>query len=120
MENAKPTVKITGFDQPKDVSDAEIAFGGINGLMPPYKGLEEFDCYSRGKKSWGRDLFMDWFYKGLKSLELYPKQGIDKNKALRHIKAVMQSFEPSHEHKVAACAFLFEKWFESGKWECGA
>ena len=113
MTQAKPKTEITGFDQPKELTNAEVAFGRIDGLMPPYKGLEEFDCYTRGTKSWGRTLFTDWFYSGIKNLDLKPREGIDKDKALRHIKAIMQSFEPSHEHKVAACSYLFEKWVES-------
>ena len=99
---------------PKDVSDLDIAFGAIKGLMPPMASIPEEFHHSR---SWGNKLFSDWFYAGLKSLELTPKAGIDKQKALRHIRAIMGSFEPKHEHKEAAVAFLFDHWFEPAKWE---
>lgn len=101
------------FEQPKDVSQVDMVFGQIDGLMPKYSTIEEYDR----RDGWGHKLFTDWFYCGLKSLEMKPKEGIDKEKALRHIKAIMGSFEPKHEHKTAACAYLFEKWFESAKWE---
>jgi len=52
-------------------------------------------------------------------LELVPKEGVDKDKAMRHIKAIMASWRPKHEDKEAACAFLFSEWFESAKWKKG-
>jgi len=105
------------FDQPKEISDTDIAFGCVKGLMPKYDDIPaKFNCYT-GEQSWANQLFMDWFYCGLKSLSLQPREGINKDKALRHIKTIMSSFEPKHEHKVATCAFLLDKWFESGKWE---
>lgn len=98
---------------PADVDAATAAFpGSIRHLMP---SRAELNSYSSG---WGRRLFNDWFYCGLKGIELAPKDGIDKARALRHIKAIMGSFEPKHEDKEAACALLFETWFEpSSKWE---
>jgi hypothetical protein len=98
---------------PKDVSDLDIAFGGINGLMPAMDSIPKE--FHRG--AWSNKLFSDWFYAGLKSLELTPKEGIDKTKAMRHIRAIMGSFEPKHEHKEAAVAYLLDQWFEPGKWE---
>lgn len=98
---------------PVEVDAATAAFpGSIRHLMPPRAAL---DSYSNG---WGSRLFNDWFYSGLKSLELAPKEGIDKKKAMRHITTIMSSFEPKHEDKEAACGYLFEQWFEpGGKWE---
>jgi len=29
----------------------------------------------------------------------------------------MVSFNPSHEHKVAACTYLMSEWFEDAEWE---
>jgi len=48
-----------------------------------------------------------------------PNDGIDQNKALRHIKAILGSFEPKHEHKEAAAAYLLSLWFKSVKYAKG-
>lgn len=99
--------------KPIDVDAVTMAFpAGIKHLMPPREQIEAY------KSGWGGKLFNDWFFCGLKSLELMPKEGIDKSKALRHIRTIMGSFEPKHEHKEAAVALLLEEWFEPGKWEC--
>ena len=63
-----------------------------------------------------RKLFSDWFYCGLKSLEFMPKKEIDKDKAVRHIRSVMGSFEPRHEDKTAACVYMLSEWFEDITW----
>lgn len=104
---------MNNFSKPLDVSDLDLAFGGrIAKLMPTYEEL-------RGIKidpKWER-LFSEWFFLGLKSLELTPKEGIDKSKAIRHIRAIMGSFEPKHEHKERGCAYLLSQFFEDAKWE---
>jgi hypothetical protein len=64
---------------------------------------------------WG-DLFADMFYHGLASLKLTPKEGVDSKKAFRHIRAIMKSWEPKHEHKTAAVTFLFSEWFSDAEW----
>jgi hypothetical protein len=84
------------------------------GLMPEYAEIpKEFKA---GRTKWNQ-LFADCFYSGLKSLELTPKEGIDKNKAWAHIRYIMGSWEPKHEHKEAAVAYLLSQWFEDAKWE---
>lgn len=95
--------------QPQEVTDLDIAFGAnIEKLMP--KGIPK-DFY-RGRTE-QNDIVSKWFYNGLpKGTEFIPKEGIDKNKALRHIKAILVSFEPSHEDKEASCAYLLSQWFE--------
>lgn len=108
MTGAVTSDKITFL--PKDVDDVTMHFGGIKGLMPPRESVPD-------RFTWGDRLFNDWFYRGLKSIELTPKDGIDRDKAVRHIRTIMGSFEPKHEHKEAACAYLFELWFQPGKWE---
>lgn len=106
------------FSKPSEVDDVTMAFpAGIRHLMPDYEHIRQE--YDRGNK-WSNQLFNDWFCCGIKSADgLVPKEGIDKRKALRHIKTIMGSFEPKHEHKEAAVAFLFDKWFdgEQSKWE---
>lgn len=106
------------FAQPTDIDQVTMVFpGSVRHLMPSYDAIR--DEYDRGNK-WSNRLFSDWFYSGITSVDgLVPKEGIDKTRALRHIRAVMSSFEPKHEHKEAAVAYLFDKWFdgEQSKWE---
>ena len=102
------------FSQPTDVDAVDLAFpGSVHHLMPKYDDI--YEEYDRGSK-WSNRLFSDWFFRGIESVDgLVVRDGIDKAKALRHIKTVMGSFEPKHEHKEAACAYLFDKWFDGEK-----
>ena len=88
----------------------------VSGMMPPYESVPQE--FKRGTTKWNT-LFSEWFYAGLKSLVLTPKPGIDRGEALGVIKAVMGSFEPKHEHKEAAVAYLLSLWFEDASWERG-
>lgn len=100
---------------PMDVDDLTLAFpASVRKMMPPYEEIPREFRHSSNK--WNK-LFSDWFFAGIKDLELVPKDGVDLNKALRHIKAIMGSFEPKHEHKEAAVAFLFNEWFSDVKYK---
>lgn len=105
--------------KPIEVDDATLAFPAhVGHLMPPddEPGYKDYRDNWHSGDSWGFKLFEDWFYVGLSKLALFPKPGVDKDNAIRHIRAIMRSFEPQHEDKTAACAFLFEHWFESAEW----
>lgn len=105
--------------KPQVISDVELAFPAkVKHLMPDMKDIpEEFKQFCGRGTKWNQ-LFSDWFYSGLSKLDLVPKDGIDKNLALRHIRAVMGSFEPKHEHKEAAVAYLLSLWFtDESSWE---
>lgn len=92
--------------RPIKVSDLDMAFGGdVKRLMPP--GID----YKWNGKGWGAALFNKLFFSGGNVEHLSPRPGIDKATALRHIRAVMGSFEPKHENKEAAVAWMFETWF---------
>lgn len=95
----------------KEVSDIEIVFPAeVSHLMPKWEDIpDEFKHHNRTK--WNK-IFSNWFYSGLKNMKVTPNPGIDKDKALRHIKAIMGSFEPKHEHKEASIAYLMSLWFE--------
>lgn len=56
-----------------------------------------------------------WFHTGFGRGELRARPGIDHAKALRHLEAIQRSFEPAHEHKQAAVAYLMSLWFEEPK-----
>jgi len=46
---------------------------------------------------------------------LTPKDGVDVKKAMRALKAALGSFEPKHEHKMAAVGYMLSQWFDRGK-----
>jgi hypothetical protein len=97
---------------PKKVIDVEIAFGGdIGELLPSMDDIpDEFDL--PGNTKWNKIISM-WFFQGLPpETKFIPKDGIDSNDALRHIAAILRSFEPKHEHKESGCAYLMSLWFD--------
>lgn len=101
------------WDLPKEINDVQLAFpAGLSedGYLPPWEDIpHEF----RGTAhSWV--LFQQrWFGRGLpKETAFYPKEGVDLKTALRHLQALQSTYEPSHEHKEAAVAYLCSRWFE--------
>jgi hypothetical protein len=64
-------------------------------------------------------LVSDRFFLGLKDVKLIPKEGIDPDAAWRHVSTIIGSWEPKHEHKEAAAAWLLARWFESATWVNG-
>ena len=101
------------FKQPKPVSKVDLVFGGnMKELMPKYEEIPaEFKDFNKENR-WTK-LQSKWFFEGLKKNEI-PKtrEGIDQNQALTHLQAIQASWEPKHEHKVAAVAYLMSLWFE--------
>lgn len=101
-----------GFDQPKEVSDLNLAFGGdMSQLLPDWESIpEEFKTWMG--TDWNK-FVTKWFFSGANagSVTFHPEVG--KKLALRHLKAIMVSFEPKHEHKEAGVAWLLSRWCES-------
>lgn len=98
------------------VTDQEVAFGGR--LLPKYEDIpDEFKILAGCKRNKWVQLTEEWFYNGLKSCRWHPKPGIDTEKALRHIKVIMVSFGPKHEHKIAGVAYLLSQFFEDVEYE---
>ncbi len=99
----------------QEVDGPSVAFGGnMERLLPDYAAIPPE--FKDGDTKWNQ-LFSAWFYGGLKDLKLKARDGVDEKKALRHIRAVMVSFQPKHEHKEAGVAFLLSQWFEDATWE---
>lgn len=99
-----------GDPKPIAVRDLDIAFpASVRHLMPSYEQIPE--DFRRDRSPWCR-VVGTWFFKGLDASTLVPKSGIDKTNALRHLKTIMGSFEPKHEHKTASVAYLMSRWFE--------
>jgi hypothetical protein len=100
---------------PTEVDRITAAFpANVVGIfLPPWDEIpDEF------RTKWHYDnhpwcgLVNKWFGAGLSGDEVTAKDGIDRNVAIRHLKACMGSFEPKHEHKIAGVAWLMSRWFD--------
>lgn len=99
---------------PQKIDDVDVAFPAkVSHLMPKF---EEIPANYPNKSKW-LQFQSDWFYTGIKGKDLKVKEGIDKRDAIRHLQAIQGSFEPKHEHKEAAVAYLASLWFtEDSTW----
>lgn len=98
----------------QDVDDVTLAFpADVSHLMPKWQDIPEDFRTPNSRTEWNR-LVNAWFFRGLKSITVKPRPAVDVNKAMRHLMAIMHSFEPKHEHKEAAVAYLMSLWFEDG------
>lgn len=97
-------------DKPPVIRDVDVAFGSIN-HMPRYETIPS-DFKQRGNPYC--EFISDWFFGGRNAddmARLKEREGTDRAMALRAIRAIMKSWAPRHEHKVAACAYLLSEWF---------
>lgn len=98
-----------------EVDNLTLAFPAhVSNLMPKYDEIPKEFRY--GSNKWNK-FFNDMFFSGIKNLKLIPREGVNQNKAIRHIRTIAGSFEPQHEHKEAAIAYLMDQWFSDGSWE---
>lgn len=98
------------FAQPKVVTDVDMAFGGsIRDLMPRYEDIPE--DFRRERDPFSK-LVHKWFFEGIQTDVVKAKPGVDAKVAWRHLRAIMGSFEPSHEHKTSGVAWLMSQWFD--------
>lgn len=104
------------FDAPVEVSDVQLAFpGNVMHLMPAFDDIPS--DYRSNRRCWEQRLWIALFFFGLADLELLPAEGIDPDKAFRHLRCIAGSFEPKHEHKEAALAYLTSRWFVGAWWK---
>lgn len=98
-----------------EVTDVDIAFpASVKKWMPDMKDIpEEFKDWNRENK-WTKAQ-SDWFFNGIKKAQFTPKSGVDAEKAFRVLACIQGSFEPKHEHKKAAVAYLMSQWFDDYK-----
>lgn len=102
-----------GFDQPTEVSNVLLAFPGtVLHLMPAYDAIPNDFKRGHGRSQEWISLQRQWFFAGLPSDALEVKEGIDSQTAWRHLKCIQGSFEPKHEYKEAAVAWLMSRWFD--------
>lgn len=97
------------YGRPQVVDDVTLAFPAVLGsLLPP---MEEIPADYPHCREW-LEFQHKWFAGTLPSeAEMEPAEGIDAEVAGRHLAAIQRSFEPKHEHKMAAVAWLASRWF---------
>lgn len=92
------------------ISGLDLAFGNINHL-PKFDDLpEEF----QRERSPFCKIAQTLFFKGgrLSDHGMRPKEGVNAGDATAAISAILVSFKPNHEHKIAGTGFLISEWFE--------
>lgn len=104
-----------------DINRLDMAFGNIK-HMPKYDTLpDEFKRFHGNPFS---EAVSSWFFSGAKAypngieidgVKFVAKDGVPAGNALAAIRAILGSFEPKHEHKQAACAYLLHEWFDIEK-----
>lgn len=104
----------TRWALPQEVDDVTIAFPArVEHLMPSYGecGAALAEMSDRGAR-W-LAFQMSWFADGLpERLSIRPREGVDPDAAFRHLYAIQASYQPKHEHKAVAVAYLASLWFE--------
>ena len=96
--------------QPQTVNNIELVFpANVRHLMPPEEEIPEDYWRFSGPK---QTIAARWFYQGLDTSILIAKKGIDKQAAIRHLSAVLGSWEHKHEYKMAAASYLIDQWFD--------
>lgn len=96
------------FD-PQEVDDVTLAFPAqIGWLLPDPADIP--DEFWAGGTPWN-DFASHWFFQGLpEDTKAYMKPGRDGATCFRHLQAIKGSFQPKHQHKEAALAFLASQW----------
>ena len=102
-----------------ETTTLDLAFpANVLEFMPKWEDIpEEFKGFGSERDPIEITFVSDWFFGGIAKYTLIPREGVDGNKALSHIQMILASFEPKHEHKEAACAFLVREWFSDVSYE---
>ena len=110
------------WEKPQVVDALTVAFGGdMKNLLPPMKDIpEDFQRETKTSQKWYK-FQSDWFFWGIEAIKMDPHEGIDSKASWNHLAAINGSFEPKHEHKEAAVAWLASLWFKDvqyvkGRW----
>lgn len=98
---------------PLDVSDDDVLDGSTDTewLLPPWKDIPTQFRARSSSEPWCH-FVSDWFFDGTDAARMVARPGVDRRLAFRHLRAVMRSHEPKHEHKIAGVAYLCSLWFE--------
>jgi hypothetical protein len=99
----------------QEVDNILMAFpADVMNLMPKYEDIP--DEFKHGHTEWNK-IFANWFYCGIVIHKTVPKEDVDAEKAIKHLKAIIGSYQPKHEHKEAAVSYLLSQWFDEFEWE---
>lgn len=99
-----------------EINGISMAFGEIKHL-PKWEDIPAQFKNMNHHTFWNK-FISQWFFGGVskEAIEmLSPKSGVDKNKALKAVSAILRSWDPKHEHKEAGAAYLMSEWFEEPK-----
>ena len=110
---------MTDWSKPTVVDLLTQAFPArIMHLLPAYEDIppqfkqDSGTAWNTSQASWNA-WQAKWFYRGLDENDLpTPVDGVDYDIAMRHLKTIQGSWEPKHEHKEAAVAYLASLWFK--------
>lgn len=102
------------WGQPVVLSDLDAVFGSkdISEVLPTWEEIPEDFKNGWGEASKWIKKVEDWFYSGITALKMTMKEDVDPDKAMRHLKCILSSWEPKHEHKTAGVAYLMSLWFD--------
>jgi hypothetical protein len=104
--------------EPVEIDDVFLAFpADVYPLMPREEEIpEEFKLHFGNE--WLR-ITESWFFSGLgDEVKFWWKPGINPETATRHLKAILGSYQPKHQYKIQAIAFLMSIWFDKVEdWE---
>lgn len=102
---------------PVEVSKVQQVFpAGVGPLMPAWDDIPDEFKHHRFMGDHWTAIVGQWFFRGLsEKTQFVPKPGIDAKVALAHLRTIMGSYEPKHEHKEAAVAYLMSLWFKKVK-----
>lgn len=102
--------------QPQEVSNALSVFpGDVRHLMP---AMEEIPSEFKGSSNPWVKFQSKWFFFGLGDMEgVILADGVDGDLAFRHLGCIQGSYQPKHEHKEAAVAYLASRWFKEVIWK---
>lgn len=110
-----PEILNDGYDLPHPVSDIQIAFpASLGELLPPWEIIPEDFKDLNDRTDWNRfvtKLFFFGWAKAAESFTVYLHPDIDGDFAMRHLRVLLGSYEPKHEHKMAAVSWLMSRWF---------
>lgn len=89
-----------------EVTDADVAFGGYPRDF--FESAKRFDFADRTEQTRFEDIVNDLFFNGGQIPCGSTVAAPYKTRALRMFKAVVKSFEPSHEDKTRVCAAILK------------
>lgn len=111
MTATSTTQSAIDWSVPKPVSDAEFAFPTrvIGYFIPGWDELPE--TFQQGTSGY-ENLAILACFNGIELLSEALRDEVDAALARRQLIAIVRSFQPKHEHKEAAIAYLLSLWIK--------